>query len=188
MSICHACGAQAADDARFCAACGAALATPSSLPGGQGPIYHYVPHPHIQRRKSRAPRQPAEASGAWARFNIRLGAGITRAVGTMWCAYGFALLAFVSLPDAVHGGSATLISWIAQTFLQLVLLSIIMVGQRVEGTAAETRAAGTYQDAEAILAEVQEIQRHLLAQDRRFEQVLQGAPRPEAPASGGLEA
>jgi hypothetical protein len=181
MSTCQACGTEAAAGARFCAACGVALAAPPSPADGHSPIYDYVPHPHIERRKRRAPKRPAapaEAGGAWSRFNTRLGVAITKTVGTMWCAYAFALIACVSLPDAVRGGSATLIPWIAQTFLQLVLLSIIMVGQRVEGAAAETRAIDTYQDAEALLAEVQELQKHLLAQDRWLRQALQGAPAP----------
>lgn len=31
----------------------------------------------------------------------------------------------------VRGGAATTVQWVAQTFLQLVLLSIIMIGQNV---------------------------------------------------------
>lgn len=72
----------------------------------------------------------------------------------MWCAYGFALLALVSLPSAIHGGTATTISWIAQTFLQLVLLAVIMVGQDVQAKAADARSQQTFEDAEAILAEL----------------------------------
>ena len=52
-------------------------------------------------------------------FNDRLAITITRIVGTMWCGYAFAGLALVSLPAAIKGGTATLIAWIAQTFLQL---------------------------------------------------------------------
>jgi hypothetical protein len=63
-------------------------------------------------------------------FNQYLGEKVTAAVGTMWCAYVFTGLALISLPDAVHTGTAAIISWIAQTFLQLVLLSVIMVGQK----------------------------------------------------------
>ena len=44
----------------------------------------------------------------------------------MWCAYVFAAIALISLPNAIDAGRAALISWIAQTFLQLVLLSIII--------------------------------------------------------------
>jgi len=69
----------------------------------------------------------------------------------MWCAYAFACLALVSLPEAIHGGTATLISWIAQTFLQLVLLSIIMVGQNVAAEKSDRQLQQTYRDAEALL-------------------------------------
>lgn len=64
-------------------------------------------------------------------FNRRFALLITKVVGTMWCAYAFAVLALISLPAAIEGGTASLIAWIAQTFLQLVLLSIIMVGQSI---------------------------------------------------------
>jgi len=58
------------------------------------------------------------------------GGKITSIVGTMWCAIAFAILALVSLPGALATGNlVTIVSWIAQTFLQLVLLSVIMVGQ-----------------------------------------------------------
>ncbi len=90
----------------------------------------------------------------------------------MWCAYAFALIAFISLPEAIHTGTSALISWIAQTFLQLVLLSIIMVGQKVEGAAADARADDTYKDAEAILHEALEIQKHLEAQDALLQSLI----------------
>ena len=49
----------------------------------------------------------------------------------MWCAYIFAAIALISLPAAIRtGDSLVIVAWVAQTFLQLVLLSIIMVGQQ----------------------------------------------------------
>jgi hypothetical protein len=85
------------------------------------------------------------------RFNDWLAITITRTVGTMWCAYAFACLALISLPAAIRGGTATLIAWIAQTFLQLVLLSIIMVGQKVAAEKSDRQLEQTYNDAEALL-------------------------------------
>jgi len=85
------------------------------------------------------------------RFNDWLAVKITNIVGTMWCAYAFACLALVSLPAAIAGGTATLIAWIAQTFLQLVLLSIIMVGQKVAAEKSDRQLEQTYKDAEALL-------------------------------------
>jgi hypothetical protein len=119
------------------------------------------------------------------RFNTLLGMKITEGVGTMWCAYAFALIALISLPEAIHTGTSALISWIAQTFLQLVLLSIIMVGQKVMGAAADTRADDTYKDAEAILYEALEIQKHLEAQDALLQKLIDSYPnaaRPEPQA------
>jgi hypothetical protein len=131
-------------------------------------IYTHVPHPHVTQRKQLAPvavKAMHRRKTPIDRFNAFLAVKITDGVGTMWCAYAFALLAFVSLPAAIAGGVATLISWVAQTFLQLVLLSIIIVGQKVAGEAADKRAIATYDDAEAVLHEALQIQQHLAAQD-----------------------
>jgi ABC-type nickel/cobalt efflux system permease component RcnA len=108
----------------------------------------HTPHPHIERRKNEGvPTVAKQHTG----FNGWLALKITNAVGTMWCAYAFTILALISLPDAIKGGTATLIAWIAQTFLQLVLLSIIMVGQKVAAEASDKQAFQTYRDAEALL-------------------------------------
>ena len=102
-----------------------------------------------------------------ARFNQWFAVKITTGVGTMWCAYAFAALALVSLPSAIASGSAvTLVSWVSQTFLQLVLLSVIIVGQNVLAAAADKRSEATYADADAVLHEAVMIQEHLLAQDK----------------------
>lgn len=65
-------------------------------------------------------------------FNEWLAVRITNSVGSMWCAYAFTALALVSLPAtlATHN-MISIVGWVAQTFLQLVLLSILMVGQKV---------------------------------------------------------
>ena len=64
-------------------------------------------------------------------FNKKLAIAITSGVGTMTCAYCFALIAFISLPAAISTHDPiVIVGWVAQTFLQLVLLSIIMVGQK----------------------------------------------------------
>jgi hypothetical protein len=84
-------------------------------------------------------------------FNAKVALVITRSVGTMACAYLFGLIALISLPDAIKAGRPAIISWIAQTFLQLVLLSIIMVGQSVQSAASDARAAKQFADTETIL-------------------------------------
>ena len=150
-------------------------------------IYEHHPHPHIETRKKRAPKPKVAQAGPVARFNAFLGERITQGVGTMWCAYAFAILACISLPAAIQAGTSALISWIAQTFLQLVLLSIIMVGQKVEGAAADVRADDTYKDAEAILHEALEIQKHLEAQDALLQGLIGALPTPLDPQGNSAE-
>jgi ABC-type nickel/cobalt efflux system permease component RcnA len=107
----------------------------------------HIPHPHIQLRKDFLKQRMASAQG----FNNKLAVRITNVVGTMWCAYAFAVLALISLPAAYEAGTATLVAWFAQTFLQLVLLSIIMVGQKVAAEKSDAQLDQTYKDAEALL-------------------------------------
>ena len=108
----------------------------------------HTPHPRIAERAKAGPHTTNDEHIG---FNGRFAILITNSVGTMWCAYAFALLAFISLPDALKAGTAQLIAWIAQTFLQLVLLSVIMVGQKVSAAASDKQALQTYKDAEALL-------------------------------------
>jgi hypothetical protein len=79
-------------------------------------------------------------------FNRRLAQKITSGVSTMWCAYIFAAIALISLPAAIKTGDVVVIvAWVAQTFLQLVLLSIIMVGQEVQSTSVEKMIRETHE-------------------------------------------
>ncbi len=79
-------------------------------------------------------------------FNKLIAEKITSGVATMWCAYLFALIALTSLPNAIKTGDTLIIvSWIAQTFLQLVLLSIIMVGQSVNSAKLEQTINETHE-------------------------------------------
>jgi len=135
-------------------------------------IYRYIPHRRTQQKMEGA-TPPVKVvdqlphGNPAARFNQWFAVKVTTGVGTMWCAYAFAALALVSLPSAIASGSAvTLVSWISQTFLQLVLLSVIIVGQNVLAAAADKRSEATYDDADAVLHEAVMIQEHLLAQDK----------------------
>ena len=116
----------------------------------------HIPNPRIEERAKSGPHLTKHERAG---INGRIALIITNLVGTMWCAYLFALIAFVSLPAAIAGGTATLISWVAQTFLQLVLLSVIMVGQKVAAAASDKQALQTYKDAEALLKMQDEIHR-----------------------------
>jgi hypothetical protein len=78
-------------------------------------------------------------------FNTSLASKITSGVSTMWCAYIFAAIALISLPAAIKTGDLiTIVAWVAQTFLQLVLLSIIMVGQSVSSASVEQKITETH--------------------------------------------
>jgi hypothetical protein len=142
-------------------------------------IFDYVPHPHIEQRKAAGPPKTSSAvaqvhgPGLIGRLNAKVGLKVTVIVGTMWCAYLFTLLALVSAPSAFRSGNSLIIvSWIAQTFLQLVLLPIIIVGQNVQAAAADARAQATYDDAAAVLEEAKQIQAHLQSQDAQLMKIV----------------
>ena len=144
-------------------------------------IFDYIPHPHMEKRKETGPPKVAAAvvqvhgPGLIGRVNANIGLKLTLVVGTMWCAYLFTLLALVSAPSAfATGDSIIVVAWIAQTFLQLVLLPIIIVGQNVQAAAADARSQATYDDAAAVLEEAKQIQAHLAAQDAAIEKILAG--------------
>ena len=106
------------------------------------------------------------------RFNAKFGLKITLVVGTMWCSYIFTILALFALPSAIKQGTYFIIVWMSSSFLQLVLLPIIIVGQNIQAAAADKRSEDTYKDAEAVLKESEEIQNHLLAQDKAISDIL----------------
>jgi hypothetical protein len=83
--------------------------------------------------------------------NAKIAVFLTNVVGSMWCAYVFAVIALIGLPAALKPSGEGIIAWIAQTFLQLVLLSVIMVGQNVQSVASDVRSQHTYDDTVQIL-------------------------------------
>ncbi|HEY1741508.1 MAG TPA: hypothetical protein VGI86_22530 [Acidimicrobiia bacterium] len=141
-------------------------------------LFEHEPHPRIAERKLTGPTKVEDhrlkGDGPLARFNARFGLFVTVVVGTMWCAYLFTILALVSLPSAARSHNTIIIvAWIAQTFLQLVLLPVIIVGQNVQAAASDKRAEDTYKDAEAVLHEAAQIQAHLAVQDKAIEDILE---------------
>lgn len=148
-------------------------------------IYEHIPHPRIGLRRDEGPVKVSDqlpTGSAVTRFNTRLALIITSAVGTMWCAYLFAVFDCLALPTAIHGGLYGVVQWVASFFLQLVLLSIIMVGQSNQGKASDARSEQTYKDAEAILAECIELHRHLEAQDEVLARMTGSTPPAPTPA------
>jgi hypothetical protein len=143
--------------------------------------FEHHPHPRIAERKK---ARPAKTRDEHLGINGRIGLALTTAVGTMWCAYAFALLALLVVPQAIDGGLLTFIQWVSQTFIQLVMLSVIMVGQNILGRVSDKRADETYQDAEATLHEAQQIQDHLMAQDDAIGTLLDKIAKLEAARAG----
>jgi hypothetical protein len=144
--------------------------------------FEYKPHPRTVAHADhtvKAHKTTDERTG----LNGRIGLSITVIVGTMWCAYLFTLVALVSLPSVLKqsgvgfpfdfgDGTVILVAWIAQTFLQLVLLPIIIVGQNIQARAADKRSESTYKDAEAVLHEAMQIQAHLAEQDKALSELV----------------
>ena len=167
-------------------------------------LFDYIPHPHLERKRAAGPPTTAAAAAQihggsrMGQVNAKLGLGITKGVGTMWAAYVFTVLALLSLPAVLSGFHAfhsvfpnwmirasiiALIAWVAQTFIQLVLLPIIIVGQNIQSASADARSQATYDDACAILEEAKQIQKHLEAQDAAIERILSGLGGTPIPRS-----
>jgi hypothetical protein len=142
------------------------------------------------------PSEIKKAIGEVEGFNAKLALLITRGVGTMACAYVFCVIALLSLPAILiqanvlsnsdvptfftKPGLILIVAWIAQTFIQLVLLSIIMVGQSVQARASDVRAEKEFADTEVIMDRLDEhtaggIQT-VIARIDALEQKLAGVP------------
>ena len=151
-------------------------------------IYDYVRHPRAAELRVKKPVQTKDLRrvnhvNPVVRFNARFGLKITMVVGTMWAAYVFTILAFFALPSAISQGTYYVIVWLSSSFLQLVLLPIIIVGQNIQATAADKRSEDTYKDAEAVLKEAEEIQNHLLAQDKAISDIVARLEKLVGPAA-----
>jgi hypothetical protein len=135
------------------------------------------------RLKEREQHGPHVTDREHVGLNGRIAVIITTVVGTMWCAYVFAAIALVSLPEAIKGGVAPLIAWVAQTFLQLVLLSVIMVGQKVAAAASDKQALQTYNDAEALLKIQDEVHQLIQLNTSLTEEIHRAIIAKQLPAS-----
>jgi hypothetical protein len=127
-------------------------------------LFQHNPLPHKPRNVNVQHKAELEASGV----NTRIAVGLTKTVGTMWTAYSFAVLAIVGLlailgvlPPLV----ALLIVWASQTFIQLVMLPILSVGQNVLGRHAELMAEEQFNTTMKTFHDIEEIMQHLSAQD-----------------------
>jgi len=139
-------------------------------------LYKHAEHPHVAHRREAGPAKVADvrASGnPVTRFNTRAAVIITRAVGSMWAAYAFCVLAFYGLPAGLHGGAAGFVQWASSQFIQLVLLPIILVGSAVLAEASDRMARRQFDDVEALLHGQSEQAKHLAAQDEKILAILE---------------
>ena len=127
-------------------------------------------HPHVHTRLRHGhPQIGHEYAGA----SGRLAAWITRRLGSMGTVY-----ACVALTVAwMLLGSRALLGFDPYPYpfllflgnvIQLLLIFIILLGQQVLGRTGDRRAIQTFEDAEAILHDCEQIQNHLIAQDRHL--------------------
>lgn len=123
------------------------------------------------------------AGNRYQRFNKTVAVWLVGHVGTMTCFWIFNLLSFALLPptlayDAVFGvprsgflhwylsyGFIILWTFVLSTYLQLVLLPGLMVGQNLQNAAADVRSAKQFEDTEALVATVARISEHLGLED-----------------------
>ncbi|SRR5712664_1216963 len=131
---------------------------------------------HVPRLvKSREVHADVHGSSALGQFNSRLAVLITNSVGTMWAAYLFVIIGLVSLPQAfkafIHGDTVTGVAWLSQSFLQLVLLPIIIVGQNVISASQDARAEADHETLTALhTMNVRQLQ--MLEQQERILEIL----------------
>jgi len=96
---------------------------------------------------------------------------ITKVVGTMWCAIAFTLIALIGLPDAISGGKYEFINWLTQTLLQLVLFSVVIVGQNLQSRHSQRRAEIEYNTSIKSEAEIESILAHLENQNEILKEI-----------------
>ncbi len=130
-------------------------------------LFDHEHHPYQPRNVNLLHEAEQKAAGA----NTRIAVGLTKSVGTMWTAYTFMGLAIVGLLAILGLLSpivALLVVWISQTFLQLSLLPIIMVGQNVLGRKAELQADEQFNTTMSSYNDIENIMQHLSAQDEEL--------------------
>jgi hypothetical protein len=131
-------------------------------------LYRHVAHAHVAARQDAGPVKSADQyqRGNWyKRFNAKIAIWVTVGVGSMSCAWAFAILALAGLPTALKPGNIGLLFWISSDLLQLTLLSVIIVGQNIQALAADKRAQQTFLDVEALLHGQDQLAAHQGMQD-----------------------
>src|SRR5581483_7744457 len=119
-------------------------------------LYEHKPHPHSPQNVNVLHQAEVAASG----INDRIAVALTNSVGSMWCAYGFTILAILGFPG-FNATPTQWVQWISQTLIQLVMLSVIMVGQKVIGRHQELQAEEQFQTTQRSYHDIEQIISHL---------------------------
>jgi hypothetical protein len=82
----------------------------------------------------------------------------------MICAYIFAILAIIGFPG-FNATPTQYVQWVSQTFIQLVALSVLAVGQQVLSKQSELMANEQYHTTINSYHDIEQIMQHLSAQD-----------------------
>jgi len=112
------------------------------------------------------------AADALTGFNMKIAVGITKGLGTMVCAYIFTILAIIGFPG-LHATPTQYVQWISQTFIQLVALSVLAVGQTLLGKHAELQAEEQYHTTMKTFDDTEVMMAHLAQQDRQYDEATQ---------------
>jgi hypothetical protein len=98
-----------------------------------------------------------------AAFNQKFAIYISNHVGSMYCAYIFAVIGITGVTAAItkDNGVVLIVGAISGYFLQLVLLPIIMVAQNVAQEATDAKASADHQTL-TYLAQIQDEQLEIL--------------------------
>jgi len=134
-------------------------------------LYEHIKHLHTPRNVNDTHKAEQEASGV----NTRVAVTLTKAVGTMWMAYLFTVLALVGLFGLLGWLNPfvfLLATWVSQQFAQLVLLPIIMVGQNVLSRHSELQAEEAFQTTMKSYHDTEQIIEHLNKQDEKILEIL----------------
>ena len=143
---------------------------------------------------SRSVAPQVHGAGPIGQFNTWLAVTVTRSVGTMWAAYLFTLIAIAGgVAVVTQNAFLTALSvLISQTFLQLVLLPIIIVGQNVISVSQDARAEADHLTLTTLHAinvqqlKMLEVQGEMLQQQRAILDMLKHESiTPTPPHAGG---
>ncbi|HLW03433.1 MAG TPA: DUF1003 domain-containing protein [Ktedonobacterales bacterium] len=140
----------------------------TSQPQPQGHHLHLTSHLFHHEPRQHQPRNINEVQAAERlSFNDRVAVWVAANVGTMICAYIFAIIGITSIVGYLTNSTtlALISGSLSSYFLQLVLLPIIMVGQNVQSRHSELQADEAFKTTMSTYHDIEQIMQHLAAQD-----------------------